>query len=124
MPNTTAVQDVQPDIPTTIYIHKVTLTGSYVAAVPGSNVGEVIVPNSASNPKNLAKPVASAYLRGYVINGPAGFSAEIKPGADSLHWLLKLFGTTPGTELAAGAYGAGLTGDTDILVAFEARRCD
>lgn len=105
---------------------KVTLSGAYVQAVRGSNVGEVLVPNSATNPALL--PGATWGLTGpsraYVVNGPAGFGAEMIPGADNFHWLLKIFGTTPGTELAAGAYGAGLTGDLDIKVAFEGRTTD
>jgi len=124
MANTMALQDKSIDTNPITFTHKVTLSGSYVQAVRGTNTGEVLTPNSATNPRFLPKPSASVYQRAYVVNGPAGFGAEILPGADGTHWLLKLFGTTPGTELLAGAYNAGLTGDLDFLVAFEARSCD
>jgi hypothetical protein len=121
MPNTMAIQDVQNSTDVTVIIFKVTLSGSYVQAVRGSNTGERFIPNSATNPNNKIKAFAGnkGFMRGYPIQGPGGFGCSVLPGADPFNWLLKLYGVTPGTELAAGAYAAGVTGDLDFLVAFE-----
>ncbi len=121
MPNTMALDDVQTGERTDIYVHKVTLTGAYVQAIRLSNTGELLVPNAASNPKALPRPGASHYDRAYPLQGPAGFACRIVPGADDTHWLLQIFGTTPGTELAAGAYAAGVLADVDFFVVFEAK---
>jgi hypothetical protein len=105
---------------------KVTLTGNYVQAVRLQNVGEVLLPNTALNPAFL--PGATWGLAGptraYIINGPAGLGAEMLPGADNFHWLLKLFNPTTGAELAAGAYAALNLADLDFKVAFEGRNID
>jgi hypothetical protein len=108
----------------------VTLTGNYVQAIRKSNVGEVLLPNSVNsltgNPGLL--PGAGWGLTGptraYIINGPAGLGAEMLPGADNFHWLLKLFNPTTGAELAAGAYAALNLADLDFKVAFEGRNID
>jgi len=120
MANTMAVQDVQAGERATVYIHKVTLSGSYVQASRGNNAGEVLLPNSASNPNFLPKPSAAHYDRTYPLQGPAGFSSEIIPGGDDTHWLLKVY-SSAGTEHAAAAYEGTITGDLDFLVAFEAK---
>jgi hypothetical protein len=107
-------------------VYKVTLTGNYVQAVRLSNVGEVMIPNNATNPALL--PGGSWGLTGptraYIINGPAGLGAEMLPGADNFHWLLKLFNPTTGAELAAGAYAALNLADLDFKIAFEGRNID
>jgi hypothetical protein len=111
-------------------VGKVTLTGNYVQAVRGANVGEVLLPNSlntaAGNPGFI--PGAGWGLAGpgraYIINGPAGLGAEMIPGADNFHWLLRLFNPTTGAELAAGAYAALNLADLDFKVAFEGRNID
>lgn len=121
MPNTMALQEVQTGNLVDVYIYKVTLSGSYVQAVRLANTGEQLKPFAATNPNFLPKgfPGTKGFKRGYPLQGPGGFSASIIPGADIFTWLLKMFGTTPGTELAAGAYAAGVTGDLDFMVAFE-----
>lgn len=101
--------------------YTVTLSGSYVQAVRGSNVGEVL---------DLTKPVVGPYapeqywgmkgpVRMYMINnGLTGYGFSIVPGADALHWLLVIFSGVA-TQLSAGAYSAnaaGLLTDADIVV--------
>jgi hypothetical protein len=116
-----ALQQVQTGNNVDTYVYKVTLSGSYVQAVRLANTGEKLLPFSASNPNFIPKafPGNKGFLRAYPLQGPGGFGCSIIPGADIFTWLLKLFGTTPGTELAAGAYAAGVTGDLDFYVAFE-----
>jgi hypothetical protein len=120
-PNAVRVQEREK-----VIRYKLTLSGAYVQAVRLSNVGELIdltkVVGAGGAPEQFWGP--NGPLRGYVINGMGGFAAEIIPGADTLHWLLKVFGTTPGTELVAGAYPAGITADVDTLVEFTGRPFD
>ena len=106
--------------------YKVVLSGNYVQAVRLANTGEVLVPNNAANPQFLPGGIwgLNGPRRAYVINGPAGLGAEILPGADNFHWLLKLFNPTTGAELAAGAYAALQTADLDFKIAFEGRAID
>ena len=120
MANTMILQDVQVGERTTLYVHKVTLSGSYVQAVRGSNTAELLAPNAASNPNFFAKPSAGEYLRAYPLQGPGGFSCEILPGSNATSWLLKVYGSS-GTEHTAAAYEAAITGDLDFYVGFEAR---
>ena len=111
-------------------VARVVLSGNYVQAVRGTNVGEVLLPNTlalaAGNPGLI--PGAGWGLTGpgraYIINGPAGLGAEMLPGADNFHWLLRLFNPTTGAELAAGAYAALNLADLDFKVAFEGRNID
>jgi hypothetical protein len=112
--------DVQHSQDVTVYVYSLTLSGSYVQAVRGANTGEVLTPLTASDPNFLTNPFPGnkGFKRGYVIQGGAGNSPEIIPGADAFHWLLKLF-SAANTQLVAGAYNAAITGDLDILVAFE-----
>lgn len=107
-------------------VYKVTLTGAYVQAVRLSNVGEVLIPNSGANNAFLAGAAwgLTGPGRAYIINGPAGLGAEMLPGADNFHWLLKLFNPTTGAELAAGNYAALNLADLDFKVAFEGRNID
>lgn len=106
--------------------YKVVLTGNYVQAVRGSNtVGEVL---------DLTRVIGVGGISGlwgpngpkraYVINGIGGFGVQVLPGADNLHWLLKFFSTTPGVELAAGAYPAPVTADVDAYIEFSGRPFD
>lgn len=105
--------------------YNVVLSGNYVQATRGQNVGEVL---------DLTK-VSGAFaadqfwgprgpVRGYVVNiGSTGYSMSIIPGADNLHWLLMIFSGVA-AQLAAGAYPGGLTADLDIYVEFSGRRFD
>lgn len=95
-----------------------TLAGLYVQAVPGSNVGEVLIPGNA-----VGKFDPEQYwgfqgpTHGEVSQPIQGYGAQIVPGADSQHWLLRLF-SSPGTELAAGAYAAGVLADLYAYIEF------
>lgn len=102
--------------------YSVTLSGSYVQHVRGSNVGEVLDLTKGLSPSfdfanqfwGMRGPV-----RMYVLNpGGTGYQMTIVPGADSLHWLLAIYSGVA-TELAAGTYAAnaaGLLTDLDIVV--------
>lgn len=106
--------------------YTLTLSGAYVQAVRGSNVGELIDLTKALNPSFQAEVFwgQKGPTRGYVMQGGiAGNDAEIIPGADSLHWLLKVF-SSANTELGAGAYNAAVTGDLDIIIEFTGRNFD
>lgn len=120
MPNTLQVDDSVVQERTRTIRYKLTLTGNYVQAVRLSATGEVLNLNAATNPKSLPQAFwgKDGPSRVYPLNGFGGFGVEILPGTDNLHPLLKFYGTTPGTELAAGAYAAGVTGDLDTY--FEA----
>lgn len=104
--------------------YKLTISGNYVQATRGQNVGEVI---------DLTKVVGvnkedqfwgkNGPKRMYPVQGPAGYGVEILPGADNLHWLWKIYSAV-GVELGAAAYPAAITGDLDILVEASGRVCD
>lgn len=118
MPNVLTILEVSPMIKQRRIRYGVVLTGAYVQAVRGTNVGEVLIPNNA-----IGKFDSQQYWGfqgpkfGEASQVPAGYTATLLPGADSLHWLLKLF-SAPGTELAAGAYPAGILADIDAVVEF------
>lgn len=102
------------------------LSGAYVqAGARGTNVGEVInlgVITGSFQPEQFwgyRGPV-----RGYVLQGPGGFTICIRPGADAFHWVLQIFSSTTGAELAAGAYPAAITGDLDMILEFSGRAFD
>ncbi len=105
--------------------YNITLSGNYVQAVRGANTGEVI---------DLTKAVGANQLdqywgqkgprRVYALNqGSTGYTITVIPGADNLHWLLMIFSNVA-TQLAAGAYPAGLTTDLDILLEATGRSFD
>src|SRR4051812_25002679 len=89
--------------------YQIVLTGSYVQAVRGTNVGELIdltkTPgNGLFNPNQLWGYRGA--IKGYILNtGSTGFSMSVIPGADGLHWLLVIFSGVA-TQLAAGTYAA------------------
>ncbi len=118
MPNVLTVIGDNTTIKERYLRYGVALSGSYVQAVRGSNVGEVL--NLSSIASGTYGPTQYWGFEGpkYVklLNGPGGYTAEILPGADKFHWLLKIYGTTPGTELSAGAYPASISGDLDIAI--------
>lgn len=115
-----ALQEVQTGNNVDVYIFTITLTGSYVQAVRGTNTGELLLPLNASNPNFFPKgfPGIKGFKRAYVIQGGGGNGTQIIPGADPLHWLLKFF-SAANTQLTAGAYNAAITGDVDFMIAFE-----
>lgn len=121
MSNILTVDETQPQEKFRSIRYKCAVSGNYAQVVRGSAVGEVLNLNGALNPLNKTNALwgKDGPDRGYVLNGPAGFSAEIIPGADNLHPLLKVFASA-GNEHAAGAYEAALTGDVDFMLEFVA----
>lgn len=103
----------------------VALSGNYATHTRGANVGEVIIPNNATGSYVQDQLWGQkGPSRGYVLNsGGTGYSMSIVPGADALHWLFCVFSGVA-TELAAGAYPAGLLADLDIVVEFTGRAFD
>jgi hypothetical protein len=123
MANNLQVDDSIPQERVRFIRYKCTiLAGNYVQAVRGTGAGEVLNINGATNPKNLPQALwgKDGPTRGYVINGPGGFAAQIVPGADNLHPLLKIW-ASGGVEHAAGAYEAAITGDLDFFIEFVGR---
>lgn len=118
MPNALTVLEVSPIFKQRRIRYSLVLSGAYVQAVRGSNVGEVLIPNNA-----VGKYDAQQFWGfqgpkfGEASQPPAGYTASILPGADSQHWLLKIF-SAAGVELAAGAYPAGVLADIDAVVEF------
>jgi hypothetical protein len=98
--------------------YNVALSGLYVQAVRGSNVGEVLNLGAA-----VGKFDAMQYW-GYTgpkfgdpAQPPAGYTAKIVPGADGSHWLFQIY-SSAGNELAAGAYPAAILAELDCFVEF------
>lgn len=118
MANTLTVSSAPTVMKQRFIRYLVALSGSYVQAVRGSNVGEVL--NLGSIQSGTFDPMQYWGYEGpkivKLVNGPGLYIAEIVPGADAFHWLLKVSSTTPGTELAAGAYPASITGDLDVYI--------
>ena len=118
MPNVLTVKSAPTVMKQRFIRYLVTLSGSYVQAVRGANTGEVL--NLGTIASGTFDPMQYWGYEGpkivKLVNGPGGYTAEILPGADAFHWLLKIYGTTPGTELSAGAYPAGISGDLDIYI--------
>jgi hypothetical protein len=120
MANVMTLLEVQTGNNIDVYIYKVVLSGAYVQAVRLANTGEQLKPFAAANPNFQPKafPGNKGFRRGYVIQGGAGNGVEIIPGADIFTWLLKMY-SAANTEVAAAGYNAAITGDLDIMVAFE-----
>jgi hypothetical protein len=115
MANQLTVLNVSPMFKSKRVRYGLALSGNYVQV---SNGGEVLAINSATG----------AFLPGefWGYTGPqwgdptqpnGGYTMQIIPGADGLHWILKVW-SAPGTELAAGAYPAAITGDANAFVEF------
>lgn len=106
--------------------YKLTLSGAYVQHIRGTATGEVLDLTKVVGDPGVADqfwgPIGPS--RVYILNaGGTGYSLSIVPGVDGLHWLLCVFSGVA-TELAAGAYPAGLAADVDILVESTGRRFD
>jgi hypothetical protein len=118
---------VRPEEQCKLIRYQVTLSGLYVQHTRGQDVGEVIdltkaLPNATGVPRAYWGNRGAS--RVYLINpGGTGYSMSIVPGADLLHWLLVVYSAIA-TELAAGAYPAGLTTDLDIIIEASGRACD
>ncbi|HVA62318.1 MAG TPA: hypothetical protein VNF74_01235 [Terriglobales bacterium] len=93
-----------------------TLSGSYATG------GDTLDLTATTNPNNLegAKAFGRVPTVYAVANLPDGYGAEIVAGAALNNWKMKWF-TASNTELAAGAYPAGLSGATDIEVQIASR---
>lgn len=106
--------------------YRVVLSGNYVQAVRGNNAGEVLDLNAATG-SNQGDQFwgAKGPEKVYPIQGPAGYTVEILPGADGRHWLYKIYSAV-GTELVAGAYPAAITGDNlgDVMIEAVGREFD
>jgi hypothetical protein len=110
--------------------YSLSLSGSYVQFIRGTNTGEVIDLTKNLTNANFS-PEQYWGFRGpnrvYVLNtGATGYSMSIIPGADGLHWLLCIFGGVA-TQLAAGTYQANapnLLTDVDILIEASGRAFD
>lgn len=95
----------------------VRLSGNYAQHTRGQNVGEVL---DLTKVTGINAPMQYWGPKGprtvYINNiGESGYAMSILPGADSLHWLLVIYSGLA-TELAGGAYPAGLLADLDISI--------
>ena len=90
-----------------------TLSASYVNGTPIT-----IDLTTVTNPKLLSagKPMGNP-TRGILVHVPAGFTGQLVQGATMKTWGLTLYSAS-GTELASGAYPAGLTANP-IVFEFE-----
>ncbi|HUX66385.1 MAG TPA: hypothetical protein VMV31_02735 [Terriglobales bacterium] len=92
------------------------LSGNYATG------GDTLDLTATTNPNNFegAKAFGRVPAVYGVENAPDGYSAEIVAGAALNNWKVKWF-TASNTELAAGAYPAGLSGAADIRVQIASR---
>lgn len=130
MANVLTITAIQPLDRFKIVRYNCVLSGNYVQVANG---GEVLTLNSALNPSILAGGywglTGPSFTQGrlgtgYPLQGPGGLAAEIFPGVDGLHPILKLFDPTTGNELATGPYPAKVTVDTQFNLAFEGKLTD
>lgn len=128
MPNVMTVKRVQNLERDKSIRYQVVLNGNYVQVANG---GEVFNINVALNPQflpgafwGLTGPDVTKFGVGYPLQGPGGLAAELVPGVDAFHPILKLFDPLTGNELAAGAYAAKISGDNNFFVQFEGRNID
>lgn len=105
--------------------YNVVLSGAYVQAVAGADTGEVLKLEGAANPGLQANAFwgQKGPARVYNVTGPAGYGVELILGGNPNHWLMKIFSAV-GTELAAGAYPAAITGDANITIEASGRAFD
>lgn len=99
--------------------YSVVLSGNYVQAVQGTAAGEALNLNAAANPGFIPGAnwglTGPKYVRTVTDGSPDGLAADVIPGIDRLHPLLKLW-TANDTELAAGAYSAAEKADTNLIL--------
>lgn len=92
-----------------------TFSGNYATG------GDALDLTAVTNTNWLAKAhFGQNPLQGAVLNAPDGYGLEIVPGATLSTWKVKVL-TASGAELAAGAYPAGLTGDSNAALEFISR---
>jgi hypothetical protein len=118
-----AVREEQREL---IITYAVALSGNYTQFVANTNVGEVLTPNTATSKFFLPRQYwgQNGPRVMYLLNtGSTGYAMSLVPGADNLHWLLVIFSNIT-TQLAAGAYPAGLAADAFIQVEGRGRVVD
>jgi hypothetical protein len=125
MANAIVVKPARRSRRVTARTFKVTLSGNYVQAVPATPAGEILNLTGATDPNFLDDGVGGLYDAGAHAAGlfetrvtrfAGGYPAELvrntHAGATWANaYILKIF-SVAGTELAAAAYPAGITGDT------------
>lgn len=90
-------------------LYSVVLSGSY------STGGDTLNLNGATSAKLPGELWSANPAYGKIIQGFAGYDAEIVKGTNATNWKLKLF-TSANTETTAAAYNAALTGDTNLMI--------
>lgn len=91
------------------------LSGVYVQVANG---GEILNLNGASGVYDSDQYWGYQGPKwGTVEQPPAGYPAQIVPGVDSLHPILKVFSAV-GVELAAGAYPAAILAELNAFIEF------
>lgn len=86
-----------------------TFSGNYTTG------GDTINFTTATNPQNQPAALAfgSAPLVFSLSGSIDGYTVEMVPGSGLTNWKIKIFSAS-GTELSAGAYPAGISGDTNL----------
>lgn len=115
MANQLTVLNVSPMFKQKRVRYGLVLSGVYVQAANG---GEILNLNGAAgnfDPGQFWGYTGPKY--GDPTQPPAGYTAQILPGADGLHWVLKVF-SAAGQELAAGAYPAAILADLNAFIEF------
>lgn len=92
-------------------VYKITLTGSYVQTT-GETINLLTASNTNGYEEGGAVPMGTGAEVDVEYNGLGGYSAIIS-GYSAGSFTLQLF--SGGTELAAGAYGAAITGGSLIV---------
>lgn len=126
MANVLTVTEVRAEMREHRVRYNVVLSGNYAVVARGQDVGEVLKLETALNPSFLANANwgENGPNQVSIINGPAGYAAQILPGATGLHWLLKIYAIGAVGEFAAGAYSASLLADLDFTIEAVGRSFD
>jgi hypothetical protein len=92
---------------------QIVFAGVYVAGGDGVGVFNFNGVNTAGLPVFLSGQTQLHATRGpfeYSVNLEGGFNAVVIPGTTPTNTKIKIWNTTTGAELSAGAYPAGITG--------------
>jgi hypothetical protein len=111
MPIASALVDINPTRSRATRTLALTMSGNYATG------GDTLDLTATTNPNNIAGAKAFGRVPAVsrVNNVPDGYSAEVVPGAALNNWKVKWF-TASNTEVAAGAYPAGISGATDVTI--------
>lgn len=98
----------------TTRVAALTLSGAYVA------LGDTVDLTLLTNPKGIDAMKQFSRVPDFfeVMNCPIAFNFQLITGVDNKSHKLKIWDEVAGTELAAGAYPAALTGADAITIAF------